>query len=280
MQAKKKQKDITRVCVPDSHGAHIDPLAAAAFLKDLKRLDPDEIVMLGDHLDCGGVFTTHSRAYTNEMTESYDEDVAATNDFLDAIQRAAPRAKIWYLEGNHEARVARWATCTFPSKRDADMYLERLGPAAALDLKRRSIRYVPRDEFMPGCSIPGTIKLTINGTDIYYTHGFSAAKFATAVHVQKFGANVVHGHTHRAQSIHIRTVSKGIIGGWCPGTLSYIQALYMHTNLSDWSQGFGLQLLSSSGRFVHFNVPLVKGESMLAQVGRVVAPNKSKGTRK
>lgn len=264
----RKGKDIVRVCIPDSHGAHADQGAVTAFLADLKRLNADEIVMLGDHLDCGGVFSTHSRAYTNEMTESYDEDCRATNDFLDAIQKAAPRAKIWYLEGNHEARVSKWATSTFLSKRDADAYLDRMGPSAALDLKRRCIKYVTRDEFMPGCSIPGTIRLSVNGTAIYYTHGISAAKNATAVHLARFGANVVHGHTHRAQSVHGRTVEKGVIGAWSPGTLAALQPLYAHTNPTDWSHGYGLEIVSSSGRFVHFQVPLIRGESMLQQVAR------------
>jgi predicted phosphodiesterase len=263
------KREITRVCIPDSHGAHIDVDAAKAFLADLKKISPDEIVMLGDHLDCGGVFTSHGRAYTNEMTESYDEDCQATNAFLDAIQKAAPKAKIWYLEGNHEARVARWAASTFLNKRDADAYLERMGPSAALDLKRRSIRYVTRDEFMAGCSIPGTIKLSVNGTAIYYTHGISAAKHATAVHLSRFGANVVHGHTHRAQSVHGRTVEKGVIGAWSPGTLAKLQPLYMHTNPTDWSHGYAMQVVSSSGRFAHFQIPLVKGESMLGAIERV-----------
>jgi predicted phosphodiesterase len=262
--------DITRIAIPDSHGSHACPDAMRAFLGDLKRLRPDEIVMLGDHLDAAGVFTSHGRSYTNEMAESYEEDCAATNAFLDEIQRLAPRAKIWYLEGNHEARVARWAASTFPSQRDAEAYLERMGPAAALELKRRGIRYVRRDEFMPGCSIPGTIRLARGGTAIYYTHGISAAKQATAVHLARFGANVVHGHTHRAQSCHGRTVEKGVIGAWCPGTLSKLQALYCHTNPTDWSNGYLLGVVSSSGKFVHLNVPLVKGESMLDQVGKVV----------
>ncbi len=264
------KKNVTRVCVPDSHGAHVDQDAALSFLKDLKRLDPDEIVMLGDHLDAGGVFSSHGRAYTNEMTESYDEDCQATNWFLDAIQKNAPRARIWYLEGNHEARVSKWATSTFLSKRDADAYLERMGPAAALDLKRRGIRYVARQDFTAGCSIPGTIKLSVNGTAIYYTHGISAAKHATAVHLSRFGANVVHGHTHRAQSTHGRTVEKGVIGAWCPGTLAKLQPLYMHTNPTDWSHGYALEVISSSGRFVHWNVPLVRGEPMLDSVQTVV----------
>lgn len=269
-----KSKELTRLVVPDSHGAHVDLGARDAFLRDAKRLDPDEIVLLGDHLDCGGVFSTHARAYTNEMTESYQDDCDATNEFLDLMQKAAPRARIHYLEGNHEARVEKWATATFPSKKDADAYLERQGPAAALDLKRRCVKYYKRSEFYCGVAIPGTLKLSVNGKAIYFVHGISAAKNATAVHLGRFGNNVVHGHTHRAQSVHGRTVEKGVIGGWCPGTLAQLQPLYAHTNPTDWSLGYGLEMVSSSGRFVHFNVPLVDGESMLDQIGRVVTRKK------
>jgi len=262
-------KDTTRVIIPDSHGAHIDIGARDALIRDLKRLKPNEVVMMGDHLDCGGVFTSHARAYTNEMTESYFDDCQATNEFLDLIQKAAPKARIHYLEGNHEARVERWATCTFPSKKDADAYLERQGPAAALELKARGIKYYKRSEFYGGVAIPGTLKLSINGKAIYYTHGISAAKHAAAVHLARFGNNVNFGHTHRAQSVHGRTVEKGIIGAWNAGTLAQLQPLYAHTNPTDWSLGYGLEVVSSSGRFIHMNVPLLAGESMLNQVSKV-----------
>ena len=94
-----------RVIVPDSHGLHIDVPARDAFLADVKLLYPQEVVLLGDHLDCGGTFSAHQRSYTNEMTESYQDDVHATNRFFDALQRRAPRARYHYLEGNHEAHV-------------------------------------------------------------------------------------------------------------------------------------------------------------------------------
>src|SRR5262245_1186760 len=49
----------TRVIVPDSHGCYIDPEACKAFLADLEQLRPAEVVMLGDHLDCGGWLAQH-----------------------------------------------------------------------------------------------------------------------------------------------------------------------------------------------------------------------------
>lgn len=268
------RKDIVRTFIPDSHGAHCDIPARDAFLRDLKRLNPDQIVMLGDHLDCGGVFSTHARAFTNEMTESYAEDLEATNDFLDLILKAAPRAQIWYHEGNHEARVERFATGTFQNQKDAKNFLAVYGVEASLDLKRRGVKYIKRSEFYGGVSIPGTMKFSVNGVDVFTTHGISAAKNATAVHLARFGSNVVHGHTHRAAAVYGRTVVKASIGAWSPGTLAQLQPLYLHTNPSDWSLGYDYELVSASGLFIHQHVPLVKGQSMLDQVAKVVGGRK------
>ena len=58
--------------VPDSHGHMIDLKARDAFLRDLKDLDPDIMVFLGDHVDVGSIFTSHQRSYIREMSESYE----------------------------------------------------------------------------------------------------------------------------------------------------------------------------------------------------------------
>ncbi len=264
------RKDICRVFIPDSHGNHIDLAVRDAFLKDLKRLNPDQIIMLGDHVHCGGIFSTHARSYTNEMTESYDEDVGATNEFLDLIQKAAPRAEITYIEGNHEARVQRWAASTFQSQKDAKNFLSAYGIPAVLDLKRRGIKYIERGEFYNGVSIPGTIRMTVNGIDTFATHGISAAEHAAAVHLARFGATVIFGHTHRPEIKYGRTVTKSALLAATPGTLAMIQPLYLHTNPSKWGQGYGLQLVSPSGLFMYQQMPLFKGVSLLDQFGKVI----------
>lgn len=260
-------KELVRVIIPDSHGEHIDRAAAAAALEDIKALDPHEIVMLGDHLDCGGTFSSHQRSYTNEMTESYEDDVAAANWFLDAIQRRAPRAEIHYLEGNHEQHVERWATRTFASHKDAVGYVERNGPAAVLDLKRRGIRYYLRSTQYQGIPLPGTIRLG----KCFFVHGISHSKHATANHLARFGASVVHGHTHRCQSAVERTVTSNAHGAHCPGTLAKLQPLYKHTEPTSWSHGIAVQFVNRSGLFMHINVPIVKGRSLLPSVIRRAA---------
>lgn len=250
---------MNRVIFPDLHGEHLDKAATDAFLSDLKRLNPEEVVGLGDIIDCGGVFSAHARSYTEELTESYQDDVAACNWFLDEVQKRAPRARIYLLEGNHEQRVERWAASAFPSAKDARMVLERFGPERVLKLKDRGIKYYKRSEFYHGISIPGTIRLG----KCFFVHGICHSKHAASTHLARFGANVVFGHVHRSQAVIERTVSSDGIGAFCPGTLAKLQPLYRHTAPSDWSHGYAVQYVAKSGNFMHVNVPIVKGVSLL-----------------
>lgn len=260
----KAAKHLIRVVIPDSHGAHIDPAAMGALLSDLQLLGQvDEIVMLGDHLDCGGTFSNHQRNYTHEMTESYASDVAAANDFLDRIQELAPGARIDYLEGNHEQHVERWAARNFDAFDDARMVVDAIGPEGALCLAKRGIRYFKRSEMYDGLSVPGTIKRG----KCFFVHGVSHAKHADAAHLQRFAANVVFGHVHRVMSIGERTVECDAFGAWCPGTLARLQPLYRHTAPTSWQHGYGVQFVhAGTGTFVHFNVPVYQGESFLKNV--------------
>jgi predicted phosphodiesterase len=205
------------------------------------------------------LFSAHQRQYTNELAESYEDDCAAANDFLDATQKAAPRAEDHYLEGNHEAHAERYAAQAYASKRDADGFLERNAPAAMLRLKQRSIRYYRRQTCYQGIAIPGTIRIG----RCYYTHGICHGTNATRQHLVRFCDNVVHGHTHRAAAVVERSVTKHAYGAWCPGTLSKLQPLYMHTSPSNWTHGYAVQFVAPSGRFLHVQVPIVNGESLL-----------------
>lgn len=259
----KAAKHILRVVVPDSHGEHIDTVARDVFVRDLAELDPDEILMLGDHLDCGGTFSAHQRTYTNEMTESYSNDVAACNVFLDMIQEAAPRARIHYLEGNHEQHCERWSARNFERRADAQMMVDRMGPAAVLELKRRGITYYRASEFHCGLTVRGMIKLG----KLYATHGFEHGKHATVGHMEKVNAPVVHGHTHQAITVYSRNVTSESIGGFGVGCLAKLQPLYRHTAPTKWTHGYGLQLASeSSGRFAHVHVPIIGDSSLLPEL--------------
>lgn len=251
--------DIVRVCIPDTHGAKINKPALAALLSDLKALDPHEIILLGDHVDCGGFLALHHvLGYVAETSYSYEEDVAHANAFLDAIQVAAPRAKIEYLEGNHERRVETWAvTQTLRHSRDSEGLRRLYAPEFRLNLAARGINYYRESEYYDGLPAPGIIKRG----KCFFMHGISTAKDAVGATLAKIGGNIVFGHTHRADSKLIRMTGVGVIGGWNPGCMCELQPLWQHTRPTDWTTGYGVQLVSASGTFLHLNIPIVDGES-------------------
>ncbi len=255
-------REVTEVIIPDSHGNHIDLPARDAFLRDLKKLAPQRIIRLGDHVDCGGLFSSHQRTYTNEMAESYEDDVAADNEFLDEIQKLAPRAEIHQLEGNHEQHCERWAARTYERRKDAEGFLERMAPEALTKLKERGIKFYKRSTMYQGLAVPGVIRIG----KMFYTHGSRAPKHAAASYAAMFQDNIIHGHTHRAQHIVLRSVTKHAYMAACPGTLAKLQPLYRHTDCTDHTHGYGVRFINKSGRFVYFNVPIYKGESLLMKV--------------
>ena len=259
-----------RVIVPDSHGSSIDRAAAGAFLRDLKLLAPRELVFLGDHVDVSGIYSTHQPNYIDEMEYSYEKDCADANWFLDEIQKAAPAATGYYLEGNHEQHVERWLARTFRNLADARASRGLCSPFAKLRLGDRGIRYYRSSQRYMGIAVPGTIKLG----KCLFTHGSRVGKHATSAHLDDFGGNVVHGHTHRSQAVVRRTVAAGEIGAWCPGTLAELQPLYLHTGLSGWTHGYGLQMVERDGTFLHINVPIARGKSLLRPLLDTLKPQR------
>lgn len=251
-----------RVIIPDTHGSKVAKSPLNTFLNDLEELKPKEIVLLGDHLDCGGFLAQHQTlGYVAESEYSFADDIAATNSLLDNVhKRVASRPVYHYLEGNHEHRIEKWIiTQTLRHSRDANLLRSMMGPEIVLNIKKRKINYYRQGEFYHNCKIPATIKLG----KCYFTHGSSTAKFAAKNMVDQFGLSVVHGHTHRMQQYIKRVVEHGAIGGWSPGCLCELQPYWMHTNLTDWSHGYGVQVVSSNGWFLHINVPIVDNISLL-----------------
>jgi len=259
---KAKGKGFCRVIIPDSHGSAINKKAANAFLGDLDYIKPAEVVMLGDHVDCGGFLAQHhTLGYIAQTDYSFVEDATAANLFLDAIQERCGKISYDYLEGNHERRIENWIiTQTLGKKKDAQFLKSMFSIEATLNISKRGIRLIEQGKFYDKVQLPATIKKG----NCYFTHGSSTAKHAAAVHLNRFGGNVVYGHTHRADSHLSRSVKEGVLGAWCPGCLSELQPLWQHTNPTDWNNGYGLQMVKSNGSFLHINVPIVNGVSLLS----------------
>lgn len=265
---KQKGKNYVRVAIPDTHGCIIDKSAISAVLSDLEIISPHEVIMLGDHLECGGFLAQHhTLGYVAQTEYTFEDDVIACNMLLDSIQRLAPNGTIDYIEGNHERRLENWCvTQSLKNKGDA-AYLRRMFSAeSVLSLEKRGINWIRQGKYYDNLPLPATIKRG----HCYFTHGISTAQHAAAVHVRKFGGNVVYGHTHRVDEYTVRTIKAGTISAWSPGCLCILQPLWMHTNPTDWAHGYGVQLVNEDGTFLHINVPIIDGKSYLQPLVKAI----------
>ena len=266
-KAKASKGGVTlRVIVPDSHGCFVDQAAASAMLADIRLLKPSSIILLGDHLDCGGFLAEHHTwGYVAETDYTFEDDIEATNQFLDQLQSAAPQATIEYLEGNHERRIEKWIVTDVlkkgkGSRGSVKMLNSMFSTQTVLGLDRRKIPIYKQGEWYDGCHVPGTILRD----NCYFTHGQFTSKAAAAAHLAKYNSNIWFGHTHRMDMATKRTVSSGPIGAWNPGCLCQLQPYWMHQNLTDWVNGYGIQLVQRGLGHLNLQIPIINGVSYLS----------------
>ena len=259
---KPKRRDCTvRFICADVHGNHQDAAAVGAMLGDAEALRPDECFVLGDLIECGGWLAEHhTLGYVAQIDEyCYEEDVQGANSFLDALQNRVPHVEI--VEGNHDQRVERWCVAkTMGHPRDAEFMRRRFAPEIVLALEKRGIPFHRMSKLHDGLHHPGIIR---RGR-CHFTHGYSSAKHAAWAHLAKAGGNIVYGHTHRADYATNSLVASGMGAAWCPGCLCRLQPTWKHTDPTDWTHGYLVQIEDkSTGLFQMIPVPIIEGRSML-----------------
>lgn len=255
----KLKGDFVEVIASDIHGNKHDPEAFAAFIADVQGLDPHRVFLGGDIMDCGGFLAEHhTLGYVAETEDSYESDLAATNDILNRIQGAAPRAQVHYLEGNHEWRVERWAvTQKLAHHRDVDMLRRTFCPEYRLGLAERGITYYRQGHMHNGCDVPGWVHLD----KLHYVHKISNSVDAARAALSKTGGNVVFFDTHRAAFAPKMLPAVGLIAAWNPGCLCKRQPLWMNTNPTGWNHGYLVRFISHTGLFQMVNISIENGVS-------------------
>jgi hypothetical protein len=240
------------------------------MLADIAMLKPSSIILLGDHLDCGGFLAEHHTwGYVAETDYTFEDDCQATNQFLDALQSAAPQATIEYLEGNHERRIEKWiVTDVLKKGKGSSSSVKTLNALfsteTVLQLDKRKIPIYKQGQWYDGCHVPGTILRD----NCYFTHGQFTSKAAAAAHLAKYNSNIWFGHTHRMDMATKRTVASGPIGAWNPGCLCQLQPFWMHQNLTDWVNGYGIQLVQKGLGHLNLQIPIIDGVSYLSPLIR------------
>ena len=257
-------KELVRLLCGDIHGSAMDREAVDAFLRDIGTWAPDEIVIGGDLLECGGFLAEHhTLGYVAETAYTYQDDIAAANWFLDEVQKAAPTARLIFVEGNHDRRVEKWIIDkTLRNQRDSEFLTALLSPRKLLRMDERGIEfYGCGDNHVPG--LPnGWIKLG----KCFITHELGGGKHAASSSVTRTAGNIVFFHTHRADSATLTFPNVGLATAWNPGCLCLKQRMWNHSDWTGWNHGYGVQIVEPDGNFLHLNIPIVSGHSLVGSM--------------
>jgi hypothetical protein len=250
---------------PDIHFPDQDQEALEVTMAAHRILKPTHSGFLGDVLDCD-IFSSHSKKTIQEaQTQDYKRlELDPANALIDEVQ-ANTREFTYFLEGNHETRIERWAV---NNGRVGESIYDLISPYATLGRGRKNFEIIPY-EVPTGMRrgyvqiAPRTRKMRTGG--LVAVHGWSFAKHAAYVHLEKSRSqSILYGHAHRAQSIATRDPWTGsLIKSFSPGTLSNLQPKYAHGGSpSDWTHGFAL-IYVGKGSWTEYCISIVKGRCVL-----------------
>lgn len=260
-KARRGPDDFVRVIRPDLHGAYQDRAAVAAYLADVKKLRPRELVGLGDLADCTGFLAQHHVwGVVAETDYTFEDDVAAVNAFLDAEDEACGGCERDDLAGNHDARIEQWCvTQALRRKQDAAFLHSMFAPEVLFRMKQRGRRWLSRS----ASAEAGLPQGTLRKGKCLFVHGHHVGENAAQAALKAYKTSVCFGHTHRQSSVVQTTVDGTTIGAWTIGHLSRSMPYWQHGRPTGWAHGYAIQIVARSGAFLHITVPIIDGVSLL-----------------
>jgi hypothetical protein len=246
----------------------------ACVLHVARSWSPDTTVILGDWLD-GAAFSSHGiRSFAEKAPAFVADEVGPCNAYLEKLQGRTNRPLV-YCEGNHEARIERYATGL--GAVGADLYA--LASPNRLLAHRVDARGVPHRErknftWIPYLGRGGHSHYQItprlkSSSALVAIHGWSVAQDAARVHLNAArDHSVVFGHVHRNQSVVSRNRLTGeILQAWSPGCLCDLNPTYMANQPSDWTHGFSMVYVGATS-WISYTVPIFADGSCILPDGK------------
>lgn len=217
---KKCPRICTTVCLSDMHIPNHDIITCDLVFDCIIDLQPNNIVLLGDILDC----YWSSKFLKNPNNKIYiQEEADIFYNLFSKLRRKCKNTNIYYVLGNHEERLLK-------SQWEHPQYigLRALEPNQLLRLDKLNIQLYKN-------------KLVLN--DFIFYHGDkvrSNSSYSAKAELEGFQMNSgISGHTHRLGCYH-HSCDKNVESWYENGCLCTLDPEYINPPKINWQQGFSI----------------------------------------
>ena len=232
----------TTLILPDIQYPYHDQLALDKLIKVAKDIQPDAILQIGDGIDFPQV-SRWSKGTAGEYAPTLQKHIDGFKGVLAEFREAVPKAKMTWLEGNHDLRL----------KEFVRSYAPALGSLRALEvenlfgLEELGVEYAK-----------GPLRI---GTNTYAVHGHEAGGYCASPtawdlkFLKRYGSDksFVFGHTHQP---FLLTRAFGYEGKVSPrftmnagSIMDPVSASYIKDGAVNWVMSFAL--LRDDGKRVY-----------------------------
>lgn len=212
----KIQRTIQTFVLPDLHCPFHDENAVELTIKIMRYKKPARVVLLGDCVDFYALSTFDKDP---SRIKGIIGEVDEFKKILRKIRKAVPDGEIYFVEGNHEARLRKYIWRNAPALHDAISLDELMG------FNEFGVKNMGKQFFLGG---------------LLYTHGdvISAYSSYTAKReYDKYGCSGLSGHSHRLGK-YVRRLKRGIESWHETGCLCDLEPDYV--DFPNWQHGFGI----------------------------------------
>lgn len=236
------------VIIPDCHIPYEDKKAYGLMLEVAKEINPDEIVILGDYAD---FYQVNFHGKSPDIDGFLIDEIDAVVARLRELRELFPLAKIVFLEGNHEYRLARYIAA------NCKEFFGILSVPQLLNLEAYKIHFVPYGPAQ---------KYSVLGSKLIARHEpLGGGVHCAHQSVVKAGHSMIFGHTHRLQESQIVTINgenyRGISSGWLGDkdapVMGYVK------NHHQWALGFSVVTALDNGLWFNQLIHIIEGHALV-----------------
>jgi UDP-2,3-diacylglucosamine pyrophosphatase LpxH len=228
------------VFIPDLHVPYHDKRAVSAAQGFLARFQPSFLFFLGDACD----FYQTSRYDTNPARiYALQEDIDATWLVIHGLRTIVPKAKAFFICGNHERRMQKRLWRRLPEGAS----LRCLEVDRLLSLESLGV------EFVKGGVMDWRGLIVKHG---HFTRG--KAGYSASAEMERTWSSGVSGHTHRLAVTYYSGVRREAVWMEC-GCLAQIKQEWHEGQHMNQRHGIGFGWVSSRGAYEFHALPIDNG---------------------